>query len=510
MDAPCPVLGRPASDGECGTTILAATPDQMARCRQCDRGIALMASVRRKPSDLLTPSYKSTRPAVGTAPRALKDYPTPAASAAEPASQTAQAPATRKAPKEAPMANYGKCKQCGAKNRALPCRGLCSRCYAAFRELKKKWLALGNTGDPAPDFTGEDTAPDTAADAAPIPTLGQQAGQGAQAEAGQLPGSECADDAQQPDLDGLSRVLGVPADTLAQEMGLAVPVPLVDHVRVIVDGQDVGSLEEWKAQNDACAMGDTEGGAAASFAGDYDPADDGRLARKPDEDAENKAMSDALAAAANGGPSVYHLTGERFDRAAEAAAFASAKAAIAEEAAVTATVAPTDIPALETALSSITDKVAARMAEQDQPTQASATVPPTGGQVLIGGRLFAPLVAEGRVSKPSLTVYRKRCRLNLAALRALGAQDLERGYVSLYWSEEQAQLALRILPAQANGALHLRYAKPINKGAEFSTPVIARKLALDDAEKASFNLAVQDGFLLAGAPVTDGAAKAGG
>jgi len=484
MDAPCPVLGRPASDGECGTTILAATSDQMARCRACDRGIALMASVRRKPSDLLTPSYKST----------------PAAPAAQPASQTAKAPATRKAPKEAPMATYGTCKQCGAKNRALPCRGLCSSCYAAFRVLKKKWLELGNTGDPAPDFTGEDTAPDTAADAAPVPTLGQQAGQGPQDEAAQLPGSECAGDAPQPDLDALSRVLGVPAGALAQEMGLAVP-----------------------GASDAAET--PEGGTAASFAGDYDPADDGRPARKPDEDAENKAMSDALAAAAHGGPSVYHLTGgiepgaawDAIQKAAGdgdpmcrlAVQLTNINDSFADVPGTTTGTAPLAIPALETALSSLTDKLAARMAEQEQPATDGATGDAPDG-VMIGGQLFAPLVAEGRVSKPSLTVYRKRCRLNLAALRALGAEELERAFVALYWNDAQAQLALRILPAQASGTLHLRYAKPINKGAEFSTPVIARKLALDDAEKASFNLAVQDGFLLAGAPVTGGAAKAEG
>lgn len=431
MDAPCPVLGRPASDGECGTTILAATPDQMARCRQCDRGIALMASVRRKPGDLLSPTI---RPA-GAAPRAvppvasvLKDDPTPAAPAAQHASQPAQATATRKAPKEAPMTTYGTCKGCGAKNRALPCRSLCSSCYAAFRERRKKWVALGNTGDPAPGFTGEEAAPSSVSDVAPIPPLGQQEGQGPQAEGDQMPGSESAGDA---------------------------PEPFVGY----------GNAELV-----------------------------GKFATRADETAENKAVRDALAAAADGGPSVYHVAGQDHDLAADAADAA-------------ANVPPADIPALETALSSMTDKVAAKAAGLAEPAPASA--PATGG-VMIGGRLFAPLLAEGLARKPSLTVYRKRCRLNVAALRALDAEHLEQAYVALYWSEDPAQLALRILPAKADGTLHLRFAKPRNKGAEFSTSVLARKFPVVAEQNSRFALALQDGFLLAGAPVAGGAAKVEG
>lgn len=492
MDAPCTVLGRRASDSECSSTVLAATADQMAQCRECERGRLLMASVRRGPFGLPASGGAAGPTSTVRGIVATDETSTPAA---QPATQTDQIPA-QKARKEAPMATYGTCKACGTKNRALPCRSLCSSCYAAFRERRKKWVALGNTGDPAPDFTGEEAAsnaaPDVTPETAPIPPLGQQEGQGTEDDGDQLPGSECTDGEPRPDLDALSRVLGVSAGTLAEEMRMAT----------------YGAPEAQEA---------SEGSAAVSLAGDFDPTLGGRLVRKPDENAENKAMSDALTASANGGPSVYHLTGERFDRAVEAAAFASTKRAIAEEAAVAATIPPADvpnttdtadipaadplaIPTLETALSSITGKVAARMAEQDQPAQAPASDGVTGG-VMIGGRRFVPLLASGHARKPSLTVYRKRCRLNIAALRALGVEDLEQGYVALYWSEEQAQLALRILPAQADGSLHLRFAKPRNKGAEFSTPVIARKFPLLGDENARFDLALQDGFLLAGAPV---------
>lgn len=299
------------------------------------------------------------------------------------------------------MASYGKCKQCGAKDRSLPCRGLCSSCYAAFRERRKKWVALGNTGDPAPDFTGEEAAPE----AAPIPPLGQQE---------------------------------------APEGDTAAPFVAYDNAELV-----------------------------------------GQLATRADETTENKAVWDALTAAADGGAPVYHVAGQDHDLAADA--FDAA------------TVPPADIPTLETALSSITDKVAARMAEQDQP----ALGPATGGEpgsVLIGGRLFAPLLAEGRTRKPSLTVHRKRCRLNLAALRALGAEHMESGYVALHWCAEQGQLALRILPAKTDGTLPLRFSKPRNKGAEFSTPVLARKFPVAEDKNSRFALAVQDGFLLAGVP----------
>jgi|GEM_PF-6685701 len=475
MDAPCTVLGRRASDSECSSTVLAATPDQMARCRECDRGRLLMDSVRRGPFGLPA-SAGSTGP-TSTARAVATEETSPRA--ARPATQTDQIPA-QKARKEAPMATYGTCKACGTKNRALPCRSLCSSCYAAFRERRKKWVALGNTGDPAPDFTGEEAVPDVTPEDVPIPPLGQPEGQEPQDDGDQLPGSECTDGQPLPDLDALSRVLGVPAGALAQEMGMVTPVPLVETVRVIVDGKDVGTLAQWKEQNDAAAKGDAEGGAAVPPAEAWDPTFGGSQVRKSDVEAEGKAVMDALTAAA-------------------------------EEAAVAATVTAADVPELEAALSSLTDKVAARMAEQGQPAQAPAPDGVTGsptphadGRVMIGGRLFVPLLASGHARKPSLTVYRKRCRLNIAALRALGAEDLEQGYVALYWSEEQAQLALRILPAQADGTLHLRFAKPRNKGAEFSTPVIARKFPSLGDENARFDLALQDGFLLAGAPVTGG------
>lgn len=93
------------------------------------------------------------------------------------------------------------------------------------------------------------------------------------------------------------------------------------------------------------------------------------------------------------------------------------------------------------------------------------------GAIIIGGRTFMAVQTPPSIEKgtPRLSIRKRRCRLNRAAVRLLG----DASHVALYWSASTRELALEPLMEAVKGkASRVRKAVDVSKGAEFSNAAL--------------------------------------